>query len=226
MMAAPHRIACHSLWPPRSHSAIATATPAKIATPPSRGVGRSDRPRSRGWSTAPMRRATRAVNGVTANVMAAATRPANSASIAVRCMTAVFQARTSVRPRGIDCDRAPSGRRILMRVWMDFSASAHPIVLRPVVERLRARGHEVEMTARDYAQTLDICQIQGLDAVQIGEHGGAGRLGKLRSLAARTRAMKRFGRGRGFDLAIGHGSNDLALAARSLRIPAVNTFDY
>jgi predicted glycosyltransferase len=113
-----------------------------------------------------------------------------------------------------------------MRVWMDFSASAHPIVLRPVVERLRARGHEVEMTARDYAQTLDICRIQGLDAVQIGEHGGAGRMGKLRSLATRTRAMKRFGRNRGFDLAIGHGSNDLALAARSLRIPAVNTFDY
>jgi predicted glycosyltransferase len=38
--------------------------------------------------------------------------------------------------------------------------------------------------------------------------------------------MKRYGRGRGFDLAIGHGSNDLALAARSLGVPAVNTFDY
>jgi hypothetical protein len=113
-----------------------------------------------------------------------------------------------------------------MRVWMDFSASAHPIVLRPVVQRLRARGHEVEMTARDYAQTLDMCRIQGLDVVEIGEHGGAGRLGKLRSLATRTRAMKRFGRGRDFDLAVGHGSNDLALAARSLGIPAVNMFDY
>jgi predicted glycosyltransferase len=113
-----------------------------------------------------------------------------------------------------------------MRVWMDFSASAHPIVLRPAVERMRARGHEVEMTARDYAQTLDICRIQGLHAVQIGEHGGAGRLGKLRSLTTRTRAMKRFGRGRDFDLAVGHGSNDLALAARSLGIPAVNMFDY
>ena len=113
-----------------------------------------------------------------------------------------------------------------MRVWMDFSASAHPIVLRPVVQRLRAQGHEVEMTARDYAQTLDIVKMQGLDAKEIGRHGGAGRLSKLWSLASRTREMKRFGRGRGFDLAIGHGSNDLALAARSLKIPAVNTFDY
>jgi uncharacterized protein len=113
-----------------------------------------------------------------------------------------------------------------MRVWMDFSASAHPIVLRPAVERMRARGHEVEMTARDYAQTLDIVKIQGLDAIEIGEHGGAGRLSKLHSLTSRTRAMRRFGRDRDFDLAIGHGSNDLALAARSLGIPAVNMFDY
>ncbi len=34
-----------------------------------------------------------------------------------------------------------------------------------------------------------------------------------------------FGR-RGFDLAVAHGSNDLALAAAALGIPAVNAFDY
>jgi predicted glycosyltransferase len=109
---------------------------------------------------------------------------------------------------------------------MDFSASAHPIVLRPIAQRLQARGHEVEMTARDYAQTLAIARMQGLEPTQIGKHGGAGRLSKLWSLVSRTREMKRYGRDRNFDLAIGHGSNDLALAARSLKIPAVNTFDY
>src|SRR3712207_307254 len=38
--------------------------------------------------------------------------------------------------------------------------------------------------------------------------------------------MRRFGGGRGFQLALAHGSNDLALAAASLGIPAANTFDY
>ena len=109
---------------------------------------------------------------------------------------------------------------------MDFSASAHPIVLRPIAQRLQARGHEVEMTARDYAQTLAIARMQGLEVTEIGRHGGAGRLSKLGALLSRTREMKRYGRDRGFDLAIGHGSNDIALAARSLKIPAVNTFDY
>jgi predicted glycosyltransferase len=57
-------------------------------------------------------------------------------------------------------------------------------------------------------------------------HGGASSLGKARALAERTWNMRRFASGRRFDLAVAHGSNDLALAAAALRIPAVNTFDY
>jgi len=112
-----------------------------------------------------------------------------------------------------------------VRIWVDMTAPAHPIVLRPVIERLRAAGHEVEITARDYAQTLGLLERLGLAHHAIGRHGGASRAGKLAALASRTAQMVGFGR-RGFDLAVGHGSNDLALAAAALRIPAVNTFDY
>jgi len=113
-----------------------------------------------------------------------------------------------------------------MRIWMDMTAPAHPVVLRPVIERLRAGGHEVEITARDYAQTLELLRRLGLAATVIGRHGGARRVQKATTLATRTTAMTRFGRGRGFDLAVAHGSNDLALAASALRIPAANMFDY
>jgi predicted glycosyltransferase len=106
-----------------------------------------------------------------------------------------------------------------------MTAPAHPLVLRPVIDRLRASGHAVEVTARDYAQTLPILRRLGMPHLAIGAHGGATRLGKARSLAGRTRRMIAFGR-RGFDLALAHGSNDLAIAAALLRIPAVNTFDY
>jgi predicted glycosyltransferase len=41
-----------------------------------------------------------------------------------------------------------------MKVWIDMTASAHPLVFRPLVEIMKARGDEVEITARDYAQTL------------------------------------------------------------------------
>src|SRR5829696_2550277 len=106
-----------------------------------------------------------------------------------------------------------------------MTAPAHPLVLRPVIERLQAGGHEVSVTARDYAQTLELLDRLGIAHLSIGAHGGASRRGKVRALADRTRRMIGFGR-QGFDLALAHGSNDLALAAAALRIPAVNTFDY
>jgi predicted glycosyltransferase len=113
-----------------------------------------------------------------------------------------------------------------MRIWVDLTASAHPIVMRPIVARLRAAGHEVQMTARDYAQTVELCRLHGLDVEVFGSHGGATRTKKLGALVGRTRALRAWTRGRGFDLAVAHGSNDLAIVARSRRIPAVNTFDY
>ena len=106
-----------------------------------------------------------------------------------------------------------------------MTAPAHPVVFRPIIRLLRDAGHEVEVTARDYAQTIPLLQRMGIDHVAVGRHGGASRARKLRALAGRTWKMRRFAKGR-FDLAVAHGSNDLALAAASLRIPAVNTFDY
>ena len=107
-----------------------------------------------------------------------------------------------------------------------MTAPAHVLVFRPIVQRLRARGHEVTLTARDYSQTVELLGLHGMSATVFGRHGGASRKEKALALARRTRAMRSFGEGRGFDLALAHGSNDLALAAAMLRIPAANTFDY
>jgi predicted glycosyltransferase len=112
-----------------------------------------------------------------------------------------------------------------VRIWFDMTAPAHPVVFRPVLERLREQGHEVEVTARDYAQTLGILRRLGIPHRLIGRHGGASRARKLAALVGRTARMRAYGR-RGFDLAVAHGSNDLALAAAWLRIPEVNAFDY
>ena len=60
----------------------------------------------------------------------------------------------------------------------------------------------------------------------IGRHGGASRLRKAYRLAGRSAGMLRFGRGRHFDLALAHGSNDLAIAARALGVPEANMHDY
>jgi uncharacterized protein len=113
-----------------------------------------------------------------------------------------------------------------VRIWFDMTAPAHPVVFRPVIARLQAAGHEVDVTARDYAQTLPLLARLRIAHTVIGRHGGASRVRKVAALASRTSRMIAYGRARGFDLAVAHGSNDLALAATALRIPEVNAFDY
>ena len=114
-----------------------------------------------------------------------------------------------------------------MKIWIDMTAPAHVLVFRPIIPRLRAAGHEVEVTARDYAQTLELLELHGMEHTAFGRHGGASRLGKLGSaaVARAARCAVRQAPAR-FDLALAHGSNDLAIAARRLKIPAVNMFDY
>lgn len=113
-----------------------------------------------------------------------------------------------------------------MRIWIDMTAPAHPLVFRPIVKRLIERGHEVTITARDYAQTVELLDAQGADYILFGKHGGASRTSKFVQLVSRTRALRKFTKRNRFDLAVAHGSNDLALVAASRRIPAVNMFDY
>jgi len=114
-----------------------------------------------------------------------------------------------------------------MRVWVDMTASAHVLVFRPLIEIMRARGDEVEITARDYAQTLQLLQLHGLhaDAV-IGKHGGRSRTGKARAMRSRLHALRRWAKGREFDVALAHGSHELTMSARRLGIPSATTFDY
>ncbi len=113
-----------------------------------------------------------------------------------------------------------------MRVWVDLTNSPHVLVLRPVVEALRARGHEVEVTVRDFAQTVGLAERFGLAHTVIGRHRGERLAAKALGLADRSQALVRWARARRFDLALGHGSNDVSVAARVLRIPCSTMFDY
>lgn len=113
-----------------------------------------------------------------------------------------------------------------MKIWVDLTNSPHVLVLRPLIELLRAGGHEVQVTARDFAQTLELCERHGIEHTAVGRHRGGRYAGKALGLVDRSFALWRWSRGRGFNLAIGHGSNDVSVAAAAHRVPSVTMFDY
>jgi predicted glycosyltransferase len=113
-----------------------------------------------------------------------------------------------------------------MKIWVDCTAAAHPLVLRPIIERLEAQGHEVFITAREYGQTLGILDRLGLPYTTVGEHGGGSRLGKVWALGGRSARLARVVWECRPQLAIGHGSVDLAVVSACFRLPSVQMQDY
>ena len=105
-----------------------------------------------------------------------------------------YERHVEQEPPQLHSARMEALRRV--RVWIDMTASAHVLVFRPLVELLRGRGDEVEITARHYAQTLQLLELHGLepDAV-IGRHGGRSRVQKARQMTHRLGALRRLGEG-------------------------------
>ena len=114
-----------------------------------------------------------------------------------------------------------------MRVWIDVTNSPHVPFFRPLVALLEERDHDVFVTARAFAQTLELLDAAGIEHDVVGPpHAGATRAGKVRAMTSRLRALRRWARGRSLDLAVSHASHELPLAARSLGIPSAYAFDY
>ncbi len=119
-----------------------------------------------------------------------------------------------------------------MRVWIDLTNSPHVLVMRPVIEVLERDGHEVRVTARDFAQTLGLLRRFEIPHTAIGHHRGERLAAKASGLALRSAALTRWAladartHGARFDVALGHGSNDVSVAAALLRIPSATMFDY
>ena len=113
-----------------------------------------------------------------------------------------------------------------MRVWVDLTNSPHVLVMRPVIRALEERGAEVLVTARDFAQTIGLCERHGLAYEAIGRHRGGRLAAKGVGLVSRAGALARWARGRRIDVALGHGSNDVTVAAGLLGIPSSTAFDY
>ncbi|MBK5110097.1 MAG: DUF354 domain-containing protein [Thermoleophilia bacterium] len=113
-----------------------------------------------------------------------------------------------------------------MRVWFDCTAAAHPLVLKPVIDRFRERGDEVLVTAREYGQTVGLLELLGIPHTVVGAHGGGSLPGKARALVGRSARLVRPVWDFRPELAVAHGSVDLALVSALLRIRSAQLQDY
>jgi len=113
-----------------------------------------------------------------------------------------------------------------MRIWIDLANSPHVPFFRALIPEFVSRGHQVEITARDFAQTVELATNAGLMPHVIGGHGGGSITGKAGNLVGRAGALRKWARDRGFDLALSHNSYAQIAAAAALGVKAVTLMDY
>jgi uncharacterized protein len=113
-----------------------------------------------------------------------------------------------------------------MRLWVDLANSPHVPFFRALIDRFVVAGHEVEVTVRDFAETVPLARAAGLSLNIIGEYGGRQVSGKAGNLMSRAWSLAGWARNRRFDLAISHNSYSQILAARALRVKCVTLMDY
>jgi predicted glycosyltransferase len=113
-----------------------------------------------------------------------------------------------------------------VRVWIDLSNSPHPLLFAPVTRRLEELGHEVRVSVRDNAQTLELARERWPEAVCIGGPAPSGRPAKARAVAERVTALRSWAKAQRVDVALSHNSYAQLAAARALRLPAVTAMDY
>jgi uncharacterized protein len=113
-----------------------------------------------------------------------------------------------------------------MRLWIDLANSPHVPFFRALLKKFVARGHQFEVTARDFAETVLLARAAGLSPHVIGGYGGRNISAKAGNLSTRAWALATWARGREFDLAISHNSYSQILAARALLLKNVTLMDY
>jgi predicted glycosyltransferase len=113
-----------------------------------------------------------------------------------------------------------------MRFWIDLVNSPHVLFFEPIIKKLRQDGHEVLVTARDFAQTVPLIKQKNIEATIYGKHMGKSIIKKGFGLVRRSLWLVNYGRKFKPDLALSHNSNDLAVAAYVLGVPHLVFVDY
>jgi predicted glycosyltransferase len=113
-----------------------------------------------------------------------------------------------------------------MRVWIDLANSPHVPLLEPIVRRLESEGHDVLLTARDHAQTLEMAQSRWPEIQIVGVQSPTGVVPKGLTIARRGKELASFARRMQPTVAFSHGSYAQLVAARIVGVPGVTMMDY
>jgi predicted glycosyltransferase len=112
------------------------------------------------------------------------------------------------------------------KIWIDLDNTPHVPFFEPIIEKLKERGFEVALSARDAFQVCELADQKGLRYVKVGRHYGKNKVVKLLGLFYRALQLLPFALREKPDLALSHGARSQIIICNLLRIPTVLMADY
>lgn len=107
-----------------------------------------------------------------------------------------------------------------MKIWIDLTNSPHVNFFAALIADWQ-RDHDVLLTCRPLANTIDLLKTRGFEYHVVGRHYGAGRLRKGLGFGVRVRQLCSFLKDRRIDVAISHSSFYSPVVARLLGIRSI-----
>jgi len=119
-----------------------------------------------------------------------------------------------------------TGRYRKSKVWIDLDNSPHVLFFDPIISELEKHDLDVIVTARDYAQVIELANLFSLKYKKIGRNIGKNKLVKAFGLVLRSMQLLPFVLKERPNLALSHGSRAQLIVAKLLRIKSAIAYDY
>lgn len=107
-----------------------------------------------------------------------------------------------------------------MKIWFDLSNSPHINMFRHMIGELQAK-HDVIITCRPLANTIDLLNLHGLDYTVVGLHYGKSLANKVAGYPVRVAQLRSFLAPHKIDVAVSQSSFHSPLVARLLGVRSI-----
>ncbi len=107
-----------------------------------------------------------------------------------------------------------------MRIWIDLGNSPHVNFFAGMIDDLR-RDHDVLLTTRPFANTIELLEQRGFEYHAIGRHHGANKVKKVLGFSVRVWQLYHFLKKRQIDVAISHSCFNSPIVARLLGVRSI-----
>jgi predicted glycosyltransferase len=107
-----------------------------------------------------------------------------------------------------------------MNIWLEISNSPHINMFSGMLGDL-ARAHELIVTARPLANTVQLLKLHGIKHTVVGKHYGAGRLAKAYGYPVRVGQLWNFLKDKKIDVAVSQSSFHSPVVARLLGVRSI-----